>query len=151
MTRRYRACLIVAFAALALLAVPLAVRAQPPGRVARVGLLSEPLAVALSKKAKGPVKMVMSREDVLKPSGPTSGANVRVKMGVTKDGKFVAGFVELKYQAGAFPGSPVQPGVMCANAPYDIENVKVIGCDVVSNRPRRAAPLVARAEEAPAT
>jgi len=99
----------------------------------------EPLAVALSKKAKRPVKMVMSREDVFKSSGPTSGANIKVKMGATKDGKFVAGFAELKYQAGAFPGSPVQPGVMCAYAPYDIEHVKVIGYDVVSNRPKVAA------------
>jgi len=99
----------------------------------------EPLAVALSKKAKRPVKMVMSREDVFKASGPTSGAHVKVKMGATKDGKFVAAFAELKYQAGAFQGSPVQPGVMCAFAPYDIENVKVIGYDVVSNRPKVAA------------
>ena len=99
----------------------------------------EPLAIALSRKAKRPVKMVMSREEVFKASGPTSGATVRVKMGATKDGKFVAGFAELKYQAGAFQGSPVQPGVMCAYAPYDIENVKVIGYDVVSNRPKVAA------------
>jgi CO/xanthine dehydrogenase Mo-binding subunit len=99
----------------------------------------EPLAVALSKKAKRPVKMVMSREEVFKSSGPTSGATVKVKMGVTKDGRFVAAFAELKYQAGAFQGSPVQPGVMCAFAPYDIENVKVIGYDVVSNRPKVAA------------
>ena len=84
----------------------------------------EPLAIALSQKAKRPVKMVMSREEVFKASGPTSGATVRVKMGATKDGKFVAGFAELKYQAGAFQGSPVQPGVMCAYAPYDIENVQ---------------------------
>ena len=99
----------------------------------------EPLAVALSRKAKRPVKMVMSREDVFKSSGPTSGANVRVKLGATKAGRFVAAFAELKYQAGAFPGSPVQPGVMCAFAPYDIEHVKVIGYDVVSNRPKVAA------------
>ena len=62
----------------------------------------EPLALALSRKAKRPVKMVMSREEVFKASGPTSGATVKVKMGATKDGKFVAGFAELKYQAGAF-------------------------------------------------
>ena len=99
----------------------------------------EPLALALSKKAKRPVKMVMSREEVFKSSGPTSGATVKVKMGATKDGKFVAGFAELKYQAGAFQGSPVQPGVFCAYAPYDMENVKVIGYDVVSNRPKVAA------------
>src|SRR4029450_8839525 len=72
-------------------------------------------------------------------SGPTSGATVRVKLGATKDGRFVAAFAELRYQAGAFQGSPVQPGVMCAYAPYDIDNVKVIGYDVVSNRPKVAA------------
>ena len=99
----------------------------------------EPVALALSRKAKRPVKMVMSREEVFKASGPTSGAVVRVKMGATKDGKFVAAFAELKYQAGAFQGSPVQPGTMCAYAPYDIENVHVIGYDVVSNRPKVAA------------
>jgi CO/xanthine dehydrogenase Mo-binding subunit len=99
----------------------------------------EPLALALSKKAKRPVKMVMTREEVFKSSGPTSGAVVRVKLGATKDGRFTAAFAELKYQAGAFQGSPVQPGVMCAYAPYDIENVKVIGYDVVSNRPKVAA------------
>src|SRR6266404_529585 len=64
----------------------------------------EPLAIALSRKAKRPVKMVMSREEVFKASGPTSGATVRVKMGATKGGKFVAGFAKLKYQAGAFQG-----------------------------------------------
>jgi CO/xanthine dehydrogenase Mo-binding subunit len=99
----------------------------------------EPLALALSKKAKRPVKMVMTREEVFKSSGPTSGAVVRVKLGATKDGRFTAAFAELKYQAGAFQGSPVQPGVMCAYAPYDIQNVKVIGYDVVSNRPKVAA------------
>src|SRR6266571_8539974 len=99
----------------------------------------EPLAVALSRKAKRPVKLVMSREEVFKASGPTSGARVKVKLGATKDGKFTAAFAELKYQAGAFQGSPVQPGTMCAFAPYDIEHVKVIGYDVVSNRPKVAA------------
>jgi len=99
----------------------------------------EPLALALSRKAKRPVKMVMSREEVFKASGPTSGATVRVKLGSTKSGHFVAAYAELKYQAGAFQGSPVQPGVFCAFAPYDIENVKVTGYDVVSNRPKVAA------------
>src|SRR5205814_10085691 len=98
----------------------------------------EPLAIALSRKAKRPVKMVMSREEVFKASGATSAATIHVKMGAAKDGKFVAGYAELKYQAGAFQGSPVQPGVMCAYVPYDIENVKVIGDDVVPNR-RNAA------------
>ena len=44
----------------------------------------EPLALALSRKAKRPVKMVMSREEVFKASGPTSGAVVKVKMGAPR-------------------------------------------------------------------
>ena len=45
----------------------------------------------------------------------------------------------LKYQAGAFQGGPVQPGAMSAFAPYDLANVKVVGYDVVTNRPKVAA------------
>jgi CO/xanthine dehydrogenase Mo-binding subunit len=99
----------------------------------------EPIALALSKKARRPVKMVMTREEVFRASGPTSGAHMRVKVGARLDGRIVAAEAELKYQAGAFPGSPVQPGAMCAFAPYDIENVKVVGYDVVTNRPKVAA------------
>src|SRR6201999_402362 len=45
----------------------------------------------------------------------------------------------LKYQAGAFPGSPIQPGCMCGFAMYDLPNVEITGYDVVSNRPKVAA------------
>ena len=50
----------------------------------------EPLALALSRKAHHPVKMVMSREEVFRATGPTSGANVWVKIGATKDGRITA-------------------------------------------------------------
>jgi len=99
----------------------------------------EPVALALSRRAGRPVHMVMTRNEVFRATGPTSGANVWVKMGVTKDGKITAGEALLKYEAGAYPGSPVGPGVMCAFAPYDLENVKAVGYDVVVNRPKVAA------------
>jgi CO/xanthine dehydrogenase Mo-binding subunit len=99
----------------------------------------EPLAVILSRKAGRPVKMTMSREEVLRGSGPTSGAAMRIKIGATNAGKIVAGEADLYYQAGAFPGSPVGPGCMTAFAPYDCENVKIEGYDVVSNRPKVVA------------
>jgi len=75
----------------------------------------------------------------MRSTGPTSGANVWVKIGARKDGTITAGEAILKYQAGAFQGSPVQPGCMCAFAPYDLQNVKVVGFDVVTNRPKVAA------------
>jgi CO/xanthine dehydrogenase Mo-binding subunit len=99
----------------------------------------EPLALLLSRKSGHPVKMVMSRTEVFRASGPTSGAKVWVKVGATRDGRITAAEAVLKYQAGAFQGSPVQPGCMCAFAPYDLDNVQVVGFDVVVNRPKVAA------------
>jgi CO/xanthine dehydrogenase Mo-binding subunit len=99
----------------------------------------EPLALALSRKSGHPVKMVMSRQEVFQATGPTSGAKMWVKIGATREGRITAAEALLKYQAGAFQGSPVQPGCMCAFAPYDLENVKVVGFDVVVNRPKVAA------------
>ena len=99
----------------------------------------EPLALALSKRAGAPVKMVMSREEVFRATGPTSGAVVTVKLGATADGTFVAADVDLKFQAGAFPGSPVGAASMTALACYDIANVSIVGWDVVTNSPKVAA------------
>src|SRR5262249_22461673 len=99
----------------------------------------EPVALALSKKAGRPVKLVMNREEVFRATGPTSGGVIEVKLGAKRDGTIVAAELELKYQAGAFPGSPVGPGCMCAFAMYDIPDVTITGYDVVSNRPKVAA------------
>ena len=99
----------------------------------------EPLALMLSRKSGNPVKMTMSREEVFRASGPAPGTCIRVKVGVRRDGRITAGEAELKYEAGAFQGSPVQPGCMCAFAPYDLPNVEVTGYDVVVNRPKATA------------
>ena len=99
----------------------------------------EPVALTLSKKSGHPVRMNMSREEVFKGTGPTSGASMTVKIGVKRDGAITAAEAVLKYQAGAFPGSPVTNGCMCAFAPYDIPNQRTVGFDVVSNRPKAAA------------
>ena len=99
----------------------------------------EPLAIRLSQKSGKPVKMTMSREEVFRASGPAPGGNVKVKVGATKDGRIVAAECTVEMQAGAFPGSPVGPACMCSYACYDIDNVHIVGFDVVSNRPKVAA------------
>ena len=99
----------------------------------------EPVALTLSKMSGHPVRMNMSREEVFKGTGPTSGASMTVKIGVKRDGAITAAEAILKYQAGAFPGSPVMNGCMCAFAPYEIPNQRTVGYDVVSNRPKAAA------------
>ena len=99
----------------------------------------EPVAAMLSKKSGFPVRLAMSREEVFRASGPTSGSSMWVKMGVTKAGKLVAADGIFRFQAGAFPGSPVMNACLCAFAPYDIANARAVGYDVVCNRPKAAA------------
>jgi CO/xanthine dehydrogenase Mo-binding subunit len=99
----------------------------------------EPVALILSRKSGRPVRVVMSRDEVFRATGPTSSTSMRVKVGVTKDGRITAGEAELKYQGGAFAGSPVEWGAMSAFVCYDLANVKVVGYDVVTNRPKAAA------------
>jgi len=99
----------------------------------------EPVAYTLAKKSGRPVKMVMTREEVFRATGPTSGSSSTVKIGANRDGKICAASAMFRFQAGAFPGSPVRAAASCAFAPYAIENVHVIGYDVVMNRPKSNA------------
>jgi CO/xanthine dehydrogenase Mo-binding subunit len=99
----------------------------------------EPLSVLLSKKTGAPVKLVMSRSEVLRASGPTPGGKIKLKMGATRDGKLVAAEIWMAYEAGAFPGSPVAAGALCIIAPYLVENFQIDAYDVVVNRPKTNA------------
>ena len=86
----------------------------------------EPVAVILARQSGRPVKIVMSREDVFRATGPTSGASMTVKIGVKRDGTVVAAEGLFKLQAGAFPGSPFMSTCICAFAPYDIPRTRLI-------------------------
>ena len=99
----------------------------------------EPVAVALSKKAGQPVKVTMTRIEVMEASGPTSGSYMKVKMGVTNDGKMTAAHADLRFEAGAFPGSPVGAAAQCIFSPYDIANIVIDAYDVVDNKPKTTA------------
>ena len=99
----------------------------------------EPVAAVMSKKSGHPVKMVMDRTEVLQGTGPTSGSLVRIKIGVTNEGRITAAHCWMALEAGAFPGSPLAGAASAVFAPYLIENVQVDGYDVVTNKPRTQA------------
>ncbi|WP_406644750.1 xanthine dehydrogenase family protein molybdopterin-binding subunit [Aliisedimentitalea scapharcae] len=99
----------------------------------------EPVALALSRKANRPVKLVMNRSEVFRATGPTSSTSMDVKIGMKKDGTITAAQGVFRLQGGAFPGAPMEFTAMCAFAPYDLKNVSQLGYDVVSNRPKQAA------------
>jgi CO/xanthine dehydrogenase Mo-binding subunit len=99
----------------------------------------EPVAVLLSKKSGRPVKIVMSRDDVQRATGPAPGSLMTVKIGAKKDGTLVAAKGDFYLQAGCLPGSPLRGPVGCSFAAYAIPNVLSTGYDVVSNRSKVAA------------
>ena len=100
---------------------------------------AEPVALALSRKAGRPVKLVMSREEVFRASGPTSATSIDVKIGATEDGKITAATADLRYTSGPYADMWAELGAMTSFACYDLENVKTKGYEVVVNRPKVAA------------
>jgi xanthine dehydrogenase molybdenum-binding subunit len=114
----------------------------------KITVYLEPIAAVLSKKTGRPVKMWMPRADVIRATGPTSATYNRVKIGAKRDGTITAAQVYLAYAAGAYPGSSVGAGALCALAPYDIDNQQIDGFDVVTNTPKTQAY---RAPGAPAS
>ena len=114
----------------------------------------EPVAAILSKKSGRPVQLTMTRTEVLEATGPTSGGYVRVKIGVTNEGRITAADGYFVFEAGAFPGGPLGGASAAIFASYDIENVRIDAHDVVDNKPKTAAyrapgaPIVTYAVEA---
>ncbi len=113
----------------------------------------EPLAAVLSRKTGQPVKLTMSRTEVLEATGPTSGSHVRIRIGATGEGRFTAGEAVVAFETGAFPPSPITAAAAAVFAPYRIDNVRIDAYDVVDNKPKVApyrapgAPIVAFAVE----
>ena len=99
----------------------------------------EPLAVKMAKMSGRPVKMMMSREEVFRATGPTSATWCRAKIGAKNDGTFTAATAWLAYEAGAYPGSPIGPGCMSVLAPYEMPNLLIEGNDVLVNKPKVCA------------
>ena len=99
-------------------------------------MYAEPVAILLSRKAKRPVRIVLTRSEVFRATGPVSGTHSRIKMGITRSGKFTAAEAEMVFQTGAFTGSMYYNAPQCMFTRYDLQNVKAVAYEVVSNRPK---------------
>lgn len=100
---------------------------------------AEPVALALSRKAGRPVKLVMTREDVFRASGPASATSIDIKIGAKKDGTITAASATLRYSCGPYSGMWAELGAMTSFACYDLKNVQSVGYEVLVNRPKTAA------------
>ena len=102
-------------------------------------IYGEPVAILMSQMTGRPVRMVMTRSEVFRASGPTVGSRTKIRVGAKTDGTITAADAETWYQAGAFKGSPIGRAVETFFSPYTIENARAAVHDVCVNRPKVAA------------
>jgi len=95
----------------------------------------EPLALLLARKTGQAVKMVMSREETLKATGPTSASLTKTKIGVSGDGIIQAVKSEIYMDAGAYPGSSGGIVTLVGYSYYKIPNIRLDAYDVITNKP----------------
>lgn len=101
----------------------------------------EPLTVALAMKARRPVRIVLTREEVFY-TVTKHAAVIRMKTGVKKDGTLVARECEVLLDTGAYaeigPRVAKKSGYTAAG-PYKIPNVKIEALSVYTNKPPAGA------------
>ena len=96
----------------------------------------EPVAALLARKAGRPVRMIMSRAEVLEATAPSSGCYMRVKMGTTREGQITAVTAYMLFETGAYAGNSwAGRAATCIFAPYDIPHGRIGSYDVFVNKP----------------
>ncbi|MDD2717591.1 MAG: xanthine dehydrogenase family protein molybdopterin-binding subunit [Candidatus Wallbacteria bacterium] len=105
----------------------------------KAGINIEPITVALSMKTPGkPVKLILTREEEMCCIVVRQACQIRIKSGVTKEGRIIAQENEYIWDCGAYAGYGVNivraAGYSVCGA-YDIENLKGDSIGVYTNRP----------------
>jgi len=101
----------------------------------------EPIVAALSRKARRPVSLVISREEVFM-TAVRHAASVRIKTGVRCDGTLVARRVVATYDTGAYADigpRTAKNGGYSAGGPYRIEHQDLTSYCVYTNKPPAGA------------
>ena len=102
----------------------------------------ELICALLARKAKGTVKMVLSREEIFFAHRGRPATWTRLKIGAGKDGKIKAVSAEVVQRGGAYGGYGIVTILYAGallSAIYDISNVKYHGYRVLTNTPANGA------------
>ena len=100
----------------------------------------EPIAARLSQMCGRPVKIVISREEVMVGgSGPAAAAEIEVRVGADKQGRISAIHGRYVFDTGGIPGTPTTLLMQASAAPYQCPNLYLEGYDIVTNKPRTEA------------
>ena len=106
----------------------------------KIAIHGEAAAVKLSELTGRPVKLVMSREEVLQGgSGPPAATRTRLEVGADADGKLVAIKGLYKVDTGGIPNMSPSLMMQASAALYQCPNLHLEGYDVVTNKPRTEA------------
>ncbi len=117
--------------------VPLEIGGGFGGKIAIHG---EAVAVRLAQKCRRPVKLVLTREEVLQGgSGPAAAALIDVSVAARADGGLVAIAGTYRLDAGGLPGLSPSLLMQASAALYQCPNLNLEGFDVVTNKPRTEA------------
>ena len=90
---------------------------------------------ALSQRAGRPVEGELTREEVIRSTGPGNATVSNIRLGVKRDGTVTAISAQLIFDAGAFPGAPLRSALRRVYSHYRTPNLRVDGFDVVTNKP----------------
>ena len=100
-------------------------------------LTVEPACVLLSKKARRPVKINLTREEELVATNPRAAVKFWTKTGLSRDGRIIARRMKIFVDAGAYAGSGPAVANMTAFlglGPYRIENVESEAYTIYTNK-----------------
>ncbi len=97
--------------------------------------LLSPLCVLLSMKTGCPVRMEMTRDEVLAASRPAPATSITVKTGVTRQGRITAISLSMIFDEGAFPERPYSiNAALTGTGLYKIPNLRLEVLDVLTNK-----------------
>lgn len=100
----------------------------------------EPIAARLAQLTGRPVKIVMSREEMLTGgTGPAAAARVDIRVGATRDGRITAIDGHYLFDSGGIPGTPTTLLMQASAACYQTDALRLEGLDICTNKPRTEA------------
>jgi CO/xanthine dehydrogenase Mo-binding subunit len=97
------------------------------------GLLTQPLAAALSVKYARPVRLVFTRMDEFQAANPAPRMQLDVTIGARNDGMLTALDARIVVNPGLYNGGPLANSTLYAGAFYRYPNLRIRGYTVVTN------------------
>lgn len=102
-------------------------------------VMLEPLAGWLALRHKAPVKLIMTRSEEMSGANPAPGSIIDIKLAGTQDGTITALKSRVVFDSGCYPGTPVTIAALMMGGYYQVENLEIVGYEVLTNKPGNGA------------